>query len=78
MGSSQGERGPTSLEIKEEEGGCMRGLPPSESYQNGICREENNGELIGRAGSGKKSFQEDVLQQAMEEENRRKEKRKER
>ena len=66
MGSSQGERGPTSLEIKEEEGGCMRGLPPSESYQNGICRGENNGELIGRAGSGKKSFQEDVLQHAME------------
>ena len=43
----------------------MRGLPPSESYQNGICRGENNGELIGRAGSGKKSLQEDVLQQAM-------------
>ena len=66
MGSRQGERRPTSLKIKEEEGGCMRGLPPSDSYQNGVCHEEDNGGLISWAGLGKKSLQEDVLQQAME------------
>ncbi|XXG42098.1 hypothetical protein AAC387_Pa01g2443 [Persea americana] len=66
MGSSQGERGPTSLKIKEEEGGCMRGLSRSDSYQNEVSPERDNGELIGGVGLGKKSFQEGVLQQAME------------
>ena len=55
----------------------MRRLPPLDSSQNGVCREEDTGELIGRAGSGKKSLQEDVLQQAMEGEKKRKEKRRE-
>ena len=53
----------------------MRGLP-SDSYQNGVCHEKDNGELIGQPGWEKKSFQEDVLQQAREgEEEKRKEKR---
>ena len=42
--------------------GRMRGLPPLDSYKNEVCREENNGELIGRAGSGKKTIHEDALQ----------------
>ena len=52
------------------------GAAPSDSYQNKVCREEDNGELIGRAGLGKKSHQEDVLQQAIEKEKKEMKKRK--
>ena len=71
MGSSQGKRGLTSLKIKEEEGVFMRGLPLLDSNQNKVRCEGDNGELIGRAGSSKKSLQEGVLQQTMEGERER-------
>ena len=54
------------FEDQERGGGRMRGLPPSDSHQNRVCRKEGDEELLGRSGSGKKSLQGDVLQQAME------------